>query len=73
MRQVVQVYLMFAPEQGGIYTYVWKGDEPLAIGDRVLVRNPRARGDDLEGVVVSLDSDYQGYLVVIRSKVEAPC
>lgn len=70
MRQVVQVYVMFNPDEGGVYTYVWKGDEPLVVGDHVRVRDPHARGSYLEGVVTALDSDYKGYLVVINSKVE---
>jgi hypothetical protein len=69
-RQVVQVYVMFNPDEGGVYTYVWKGGEPLAIGDRVRVRDPSLPSDTLEGVVTALDSDYEGYLVIINSKVE---
>jgi len=54
-------------------SYVWKGDAPLVIGDIVRVRNPNEQERYLtplvEGVVTDLNSDYQGYLVVINSKV----
>lgn len=77
MRQVVQVYTC-----GVVLTYVWKGDEPLAVGDCVRVRNPRSverkTRPYAKGVVTQLDSDYDGYLVVIHSKIAehetvAPC
>lgn len=72
MRQVVTCYIGNSRE-GKLLSYVWKGKQPLAVGDRVRVRNPSTRDRRacplVEVLVVALHSDYQGYLVVIDSKV----
>lgn len=71
-RQIVQIGVppRSHGEQGVVLTYVWKGAEPLVVGDRVRVRNPREPSALIEGIVVELSSDYDGYLVIINSKVD---
>lgn len=70
MKQVVRVAV-----KGAVLTYVWKGDEPLVIGDVVWVRNPRSVERDkvplVKGTVLDLNAGtYKGYLVIIHSKAD---
>jgi hypothetical protein len=53
--------------------YLWKGLQPLAIGDRVLVPAPYWAPDrqlvpEWEGTVTALETDYEGSLVSIRER-----
>lgn len=69
MRQVVGVVV------NDVYLhYVWKGDEPLKVGDVVKVRQfgPGANpADSFTGTVIDPDTSYDGKLVIIREKVSA--
>jgi hypothetical protein len=70
MRQVVSCYVYTTQR---ICAYVWHGEQPLAIWDLVMVRNPIAAQrhtiPTVAAVVVELDPDYSGYLVIIESKL----
>ena len=71
MSQIVQVSL--SPGRHP-YTYVWDGDSPLNVSDRVLVPGPpsripsRDRGTMI-GTVVKFGSDYPGPLEAIIERV----
>lgn len=69
-KQVVRVAV-----KGVVLSYVWKGEEPLVIGDVVWVRNPDAREratvPSVKGTVLELNAgQYKGYLVVIQRRAE---
>lgn len=61
--QIVQVRLWGARP----YTYVWDGDEPLAIGDRVMVPPPPHARSKVGSVgrVCGFGSNYPGPLAAI--------
>lgn len=70
--QVVQVRLSAGRRP---YTYVWDGDTPLAVGERVTVPGPPSRFPGLDrgrivGTVVKFGSDYPGPLESIIERVQ---
>jgi hypothetical protein len=70
--QIVEVRLY---HNLGPYAYVWDGDTPLNVGDRVAVPGPpwapRRYEVQSVGVVVKFGSDYPGPLEAIIEKVSS--
>jgi len=55
---------------GGGYAYTWDGDEPLAIGDRVLLPGNWLYPGPSQDVVRSLGTDYAGPLQRVLRRVD---
>lgn len=53
----------------GKYAYAWKGDEPLKVGDRVLLPSNWLRTTPFEGVVTALGSTWNGEHATILKKL----
>lgn len=54
----------------GRYSYVWYGDEPLAVGDTVIQPGNWLFSTPTEAVVTGLGSDYTGTMTTIHKLVK---